>query len=142
MANGFAHIELNTDDPGKAEKFYKAVFPSWKFKAMPAMHYTGLSTGTKDGPGGGVQKKPMQEAPTQWLPYVRVDDVKKTVAKARKAGARVVQDYMPIGDMGAIAVFVDPTGAAIGVWEEAKKKAPKKKAKKAAKKAKKAAKKR
>jgi predicted enzyme related to lactoylglutathione lyase len=73
-----------------------------------------------------------------WLPYVEVDDVKKTVEKARKLGANIQVDYMEIGDMGAIGVFVDPTGAAIGVWEAAK---PAKKAKKAAKKAKKGAKK-
>jgi predicted enzyme related to lactoylglutathione lyase len=54
-----------------------------------------------------------------------VDDVKKTVAKARKLGANVQVDYMAIGDMGAIGVFVDPTGAPIGVWETAKKKAKK-----------------
>jgi hypothetical protein len=37
---------------------------------------------------------------------------------------------MPIGDMGAIGIFVDPTGATIGVWAPGKK--PAKKAKKAA----------
>ena len=63
-----------------------------------------------------------------------MDDVKKTIAKAKKAGANIVLDFMPIGDMGAIGVFVDPGGASLGVWAAAKK-APKK-AKKAAKKAK------
>jgi hypothetical protein len=38
-------------------------------------------------------------------------------------------EYMAIGDMGAIGVFVDPTGAGIGLWESAKKK-PKKAKKK------------
>jgi predicted enzyme related to lactoylglutathione lyase len=59
---------------------------------------------------------------------VEVDDVKKTVAKARKLGANVQVEYMAIGDMGAIGVFIDPSGAAIGVWEATKK--PAKKAKK------------
>jgi hypothetical protein len=47
---------------------------------------------------------------------------------------------MEIGDMGSIGVFVDPSGAPIGVWAPAKK-IKKKTAKKAAQKAKKAAKK-
>ena len=126
MPNAFVHIELNTDDVAKARKFYKGLF-KWKMVAM-GPGYTGIDVG-KGGAGGGMQKKPMPEAPTLWLPYVAVDDVKKTVAKARKLGASVQVDYMEIGDMGAIGVFVDPTGAPIGVWEE-KKKAKKGKKKK------------
>jgi predicted enzyme related to lactoylglutathione lyase len=122
MANPFAHIELNTDDLAAAKAFYKKVF-DWKLADMQG--YTMIDVGK--GTGGGMQKKPMAEAPTSWLPYVEVDDVKKTLAKAAKAGARVVQDYMEIGEMGAIGVFVDPTGAGLGVWA-AKKKAAKKKA--------------
>jgi predicted enzyme related to lactoylglutathione lyase len=132
MPNAFVHIELNTDDVAKAKKFYKSLF-KWSFGAM-GPGYTGIDVG-KGGTGGGMQKKPMPGAPTAWLPYVEVDDVKKVVAKARKLGADVQMEYMEIGDMGAIGVFVDPTGAAIGVWAAAKK--PAKKAKKAKKSAKK-----
>jgi predicted enzyme related to lactoylglutathione lyase len=129
MANPFVHIELNTDDVAKAKKFYKGLF-KWKLGAM-GPGYTGIDVGK--GTGGGMQKKPMPEAPTQWLPYVEVDDVKKTVDKARKLGATIQLEYMEVGDMGAIGVFVDPTGAPIGVWA---KKAPARRS--AAKKAKKA----
>jgi predicted enzyme related to lactoylglutathione lyase len=129
MPNPFVHIELNTDDVAQAKKFYKGLF-QWKLQPM-GPGYTGIDVG-KGGAGGGMQKKPMPEAPTSWLPYVLVDDVKKTVAKARKLGANVQVEYMAIGDMGAIGVFVDPSGAAIGVWEAAKK--PAKKAKKSKKK--------
>lgn len=133
MGNPFVHIELNTDDLGVAKKFYKKVF-DWTLKDMPEVGYTMVDVG-KRGAGGGMQKKPMPEAPNNWLPYVEVDDVKKTVAKAEKAGAKVLAPFMEIGEMGAIAVLADPTGAAFGVWAQAKK--PAKKAKKAAKKAKK-----
>lgn len=133
MGNAFVHIELNTDDVGKATKFYKSLF-DWKIGAM-GPDYTGIDVG-KGGTGGGMQKKPMAAAPTMWLPYVAVDDVKKTVAKAKKLGATIMLDYMEIGDMGAIGVFVDPTGAAIGVWA-AKKKPVKAAKKKPAKKTKK-----
>jgi predicted enzyme related to lactoylglutathione lyase len=98
--------------------------------------YTGIDVGK--GTGGGMQKKPNPAGPTDWMPYVEVADVKKTIAKAKKLGALSVPvEFMPIGDMGAIGVFIDPTGAALGVWAPAKKPA-----KKAAKKAKKSARKR
>jgi uncharacterized protein len=113
MGNPFVHIELNTDDVSKAKKFYLKLF-DWKLSTM-SMGYTGIDVGA-GGAGGGMQKKPMSEAPTMWLPYVQVDDVKKTLAKARKLGAAIQVDYTPIGDMGAIGVFADPSGAPIGVW--------------------------
>jgi len=118
MANPFVHIELNTDDVAKAKKFYLKLF-DWKLSTM-SLDYTGIDVG-KGGAGGGMQQKPMPEAPTMWLPYVQVDDVKKTVAKARKLGAAIQVDYMEIGDMGSIGVFSDPSGAPIGVWAMAPK---------------------
>lgn len=131
MANPFVHIELNTDDVAAAKKFYKRVF-DWKLQDPPGMHYTMIDVGK--GVGGGMMEKPMHDAPTMWLPYVEVDSVQATIAKARKAGADVKVAHMPLGgNMGAIGVFVDPTGAGIGVWEKPKA-APKRAAKKSAKK--------
>lgn len=132
MANAFCHIELSTDDVSNAKKFYRSVF-KWKLSDMkmgPGMTYTMIDVGK--GVGGGMQPKQMPDAPTAWLPYVEVDDVKKTIARAAKAGARVIVDYQPLPDMGALGIFQDPRGAVLGIWEAAKKPvrkaAPKKKA--------------
>ncbi len=148
MANPFVHIELSSTDPVKAKAFFKKVF-DWKLEDMPmgpGMTYTMLGVGK--GTGGGIQKTMEPGAPSAWLAYVEVDSVAATVAKAKKAGANVVVDYQIIPGMGAFGVFVDPTGAHLGVWEQpkkaakaAKKAAPKRKAK-AKPKAKKVAKKR
>lgn len=126
----FVHIELNTTDTSKAAGFYKQLF-AWKMTAVPGMDYTMIDTGSKEG-GAGIQKQPMPGAPNLWLPYVEVASVKKTIEKAKKLGAKIYVEYQPVGAMGAIGVFDDPTGATIGVWEAAKKpakKAPKKKKK-------------
>lgn len=119
MANPFAHVELNTDALDQSKQFYSTVF-SWKLQDMPQVGYTMIDVG-KGGVGGGMQKKPMPQAPTAWLPYVTVDDVAATLNKARQAGGQVVQDKLSIGDMGFIGVFVDPAGAALGVWQAAAK---------------------
>jgi uncharacterized protein len=154
MPNPFAHIELTTDNLKAAQKFYGKVF-AWSLRDMPGMNYTMIDVGGGPGVGGGMQAKPMPEAPTGWMPYVQVDDVKATVAKAVKAGATAMLPFQEIGEMGSIGVFADPNGAVIGVWAEkagaaptvaaapakkaAAKKAPAKTAKKAAAPAKKAA---
>jgi len=114
MPNPFAHIELTTADLKTAQKFYSKVF-GWKLTDVPGMNYTMIDVG--GGTGGGMQMKPMPEAPTGWMPYVQVDDVKASVAKATKAGATAMLPYQEIGEMGAIGVFADPSGAVIGVWE-------------------------
>lgn len=121
MANPFVHLELNASDLRKAKKFYKALF-DWKLTDSKEMQYTMIDVGK--GTGGGMWTNP-QGAPG-WLAYVEVDSVKKTIAKAKKAGAKIFVEYMPIGAMGAIGVFADPNGATLGVWETAK--APTKKA--------------
>jgi predicted enzyme related to lactoylglutathione lyase len=127
-------MELSTGDVSGARKFYKKVF-DWKLNDLgPEMgNYTLINTGSKTV-GGGLTAKMMPEQPTAWLVYAEVPSVRKTIAKAEKAGAKTVVAFQEIGEMGAIGVFIDPTGAAFGVWERAKKTAPKKKAKKTAKK--------
>jgi predicted enzyme related to lactoylglutathione lyase len=122
MGNPFCHVELSTDDVLKAKKFYKGLF-DWKFEAF-GPDYTMIKLGK--GTAGGMMPKQMPGQPTMWLPYVEVKDVRKTIAKAKKLGADVKVDYMEIaGGMGSFGVFVDPTGAGIGVYAQAKK-APKK----------------
>jgi len=140
MGNPFVHIELSADDIAAAKKFYKSLF-DWKLQdtEMPGMTYTMLNVGK--GTGGGMMKKHMAEQPTAWLPYVEVADVAKSLVKAKAAGATVVVERTAIGEnMGAFGVFVDPQGAALGLWEAAKK-APAKRAAAKKKPAKKAAKK-
>lgn len=116
MANPFVHVELNTDDPAKARAFYAKVF-RWQLEdvPMPGGPYTMVKVG--DGTGGGILKKPMPSAPTAWLPYVQVDDLAKTIAAAREHGAQIVLEKTEVPGMGVYGIFVDPTGAALGVWE-------------------------
>jgi predicted enzyme related to lactoylglutathione lyase len=121
MANPFCHVELTTDDPKKSRDFYGKVF-DWKFEETPSPVPGGLYTHIKvgDGTGGGLMKNPMPEAGNHWMPYVLVDDVDATIGRARKLGAKVIVEKITVPGMGAFAVFVDPSGAALGVWQVAK----------------------
>jgi predicted enzyme related to lactoylglutathione lyase len=126
MGNPFCHIELHSDDLAKSKKFYKTMF-DWKLEDMKTPDGVYTMIGVGKGVGGGMMPKMSPQAPPFWLSYVEVVDVKKATAKAKKLGAQVMVEYMPIGDHGAIGMFMDPSGAALGVWEP-----PKKVAKKAA----------
>ena len=120
MGNAFVHTELSVDDVAAAKKFYKALF-DWKLNDLgPEMgNYVMIDLGSKTS-GGGITGKMSPTQPTGWLSYVEVASVKATMAKAAKAGATVVVAYQQVGSMGALGVFIDPQGAALGVWEKGK----------------------
>lgn len=119
MANPFVHVELHTTDPEKAKAFYGKLF-SWKMEDMemgPGMTYTMIQPG--EGTGGGLMKQMAPGAPSAWLAYVVVDDIKAATEQAKLLGARVMTDVTEIPGMGWFSIIVDPTGAALGLWKTA-----------------------
>jgi predicted enzyme related to lactoylglutathione lyase len=64
-------------------------------------------------------RQPMPGAPSAWLPYVVVDDIKASTEKAIALGASVLMDVTAIPGMGHYSIIQDPTGAAIGLWQMA-----------------------
>jgi predicted enzyme related to lactoylglutathione lyase len=120
MANPFVHVELNTTDPAKAKAFYGQLF-SWKLEDMemgPGMTYTMINPG--EGTGGGLMQHPMPGAPSMWLAYVQVDDVKASTERARSLGAQVLKDVTEVPQMGWFSIITDPTGGTLGLWQNAK----------------------
>jgi len=75
---------------------------------------------TKDGraaAGLGSQPPAMKGAPPVWNSYVAVASADDAVAVAEKAGAKILMPAMDVMDSGRMAVFADPTGAPLSVWE-------------------------
>jgi predicted enzyme related to lactoylglutathione lyase len=46
-----------------------------------------------------------------------VEDVAATTRNARELGAKVMMDKTEVGGFGYMSVIVDPTGAAIALWQ-------------------------
>jgi hypothetical protein len=119
MANPFCHLELATTDLAKAKAFYSGLF-SWTYEDMdmgPGGTYTIIKPG--EGPGGGMMKHPVPGAPSAWLAYVQVDDLAASTAKAKSLGAQVMKDITEVPQMGHFSILLDPTGAAIALWQPA-----------------------
>jgi predicted enzyme related to lactoylglutathione lyase len=119
MGNPFVHVELASNDVGKAKTFYGKLF-SWKLEDTPVgdMTYTMIRVG--EGTGGGMMKNPMPGAPSAWLAYVEVDDVKAATSKAKSLGAAVVRDATEVMGAGTFSIITDPTGAMLGLWQAKK----------------------
>ena len=116
MGNTFVHVELSSTDPAAARAFYGELF-AWHLEdtEMPVGTYTMINPG--EGTGGGMMRQPVPDAPSAWLPYVVVDDIKVTTEKAISLGAIVLMDITAIPGMGHYSIIQDPTGAAIGLWQ-------------------------
>jgi predicted enzyme related to lactoylglutathione lyase len=116
MANPFVHVELSTTDIGKAKPFYRQLF-DWKLEDMPMPEgsYTMIDVG--EGTGGGMMQHPMPGAPSMWMAYVLVDDIRASTAKAKSLGAQIMRDVTEVPNMGWFSILVDPTGAHLGLWQ-------------------------
>jgi predicted enzyme related to lactoylglutathione lyase len=116
MTNPFVHVELNTTDPKKAQSFYGKLF-DWKTEEteVPDGTYTMIDVG--EGTGGGMLKQKMPGAPSEWLPYIAVDDIEAATEKARKLGGEVMKGVTEIPEMGWFSIITDPTGAHFGLWK-------------------------
>ena len=114
---GWLWNELHTSDIGAALSFYEKVaglgHRGMDMGAGGTYHI--LSRAGVDR-GGATALLPAGVAP-HWLPYVHVDDVDATVARARTRGATIPMAGDDIPGVGRVAVLVDPTGAALAVMK-------------------------
>ena len=117
MPNAFVHVELNTTDLDRARAFYGKLF-DWTLEdiPMPEGVYTLIKVG--QGTGGGMMKHPMPGAPSAWLAYVQVDDIHAATEKARSLGATIVRDATEVPGQGWFSILIDPTGAALALWQQ------------------------
>lgn len=123
FANGTpAWVDLASADVDQARGFYETVF-GWGYTENPTdqpeySYYIAELGGRRTA--GMMQLRPeMAEAgmPPVWSTYVSVDDADATVAKVVEAGGTVLSPVMAVMDTGRMAVFSDPTGAVVGIWE-------------------------
>ena len=121
MPNPFTHVELATNDVDKAKAFYGQLF-NWQLQDIPmneGFTYTMINVGT--GTGGGMMKQMMPGGASAWMPYIAVDDIHASTAKAQSLGAKLCKEVTEVMDHGWLSIFTDPTGAAFGLWQEKKK---------------------
>jgi uncharacterized protein len=123
--NSVAHFEIYADDPDALAKFYSNLF-DWKIETVPGMDYRMVHTTDTDAQGhptsagginGGIAKRPAGYQMNGAANYVMVDSIEATVEKARKLGARVTKEKMPVPGMGWFAMFMDPQGNHFAIWK-------------------------
>jgi hypothetical protein len=112
----FCWNELMTRNVEQAKKFYGDTI-GWSFEGMPMPNGTYWVAKVGDKPVGGIFDISGPEfgpVPECWMSYIEVDDVDARVAKAVKAGAKIMKPAFDIPKVGRIAILMEPGGAGIG----------------------------
>jgi predicted enzyme related to lactoylglutathione lyase len=111
-------VDLATPDIDKAAAFYEALL-GWEAGEMPnSAEMGGYRRASHSGADVAGMMPLMQEGqPTAWSMYVSVEDADATAAKVKENGGQVLAEPMDVMDLGRMAVFMDSTGAAFGIWQ-------------------------
>jgi predicted enzyme related to lactoylglutathione lyase len=110
-------IDLFTSEPARSKEFYRSLF-GWEFIDR-GEQFGGYVMVTSAGyeVAGMMQNTPDSGSPDVWSTYLASDDIDASVAQATGAAATVLAPVMPVGELGSMAVLIDPAGAAVGLWQ-------------------------
>lgn len=115
----FVWNELATTNVQKAKDFYGNVF-GWTFvdSKTGEMTYTIIKKDDREFAGiWAIPPAQQNEIPPHWLAYILVENLDKSLEKARSNGAMLVKPVQKVGTMGIFAVIKDPSGAHLALWQ-------------------------
>jgi uncharacterized protein len=111
----FSWAELLTSDAEAAKGFYTGLF-GWSYDDRPIPDDGVYSMAQRDGKNVAAMYSSAGQPP-HWNCYVTVESADAAAKAAAKLGAEVMADAFDVMDAGRMAVFADPTGAVLSVWE-------------------------
>lgn len=113
----FSWVDLQTSDQEAAKSFYGDLL-GWTYDEIPMGDGATYSMAKLQGHSvaaiGGLQGEGM---PSHWNCYVTVADVDAEAAKAAQLGATIIAEPFDVFDAGRMAVFQDPQGAILSIWQ-------------------------
>ena len=121
MSEDVVWTVLMCRDVEAAKSFYGMVL-GWTFKPCPG---TPMRCWSASAAGGAVvatfidtSESGFPDAPELWLPYLAVDDLEGSVAKAEEQGATLLRPPFDIASFGRVAIIRQPGGGIVG-WASA-----------------------
>ncbi len=123
MPTGFGSFcwqRLNTTDLTAAESFYTKLF-GWESKLQDMGPYGLAALVRNQGQdiASLMQMSPDSDSQSHWLSYVWVEDIEASFAKMQLLGGKACMPPTAIPGVGRLAVFTDPGGALLALFEAA-----------------------
>lgn len=111
-------VDLGSPDLGASVEFYGGLF-GWDVPESENAEQTGgyRQAMLSGKPVAGVMPLMQEGQPVAWTSYVSVADADVAADKVREAGGSVMAEPMDVLDLGRMAIFADPAGAVLGVWQ-------------------------
>jgi len=105
-----------TTDPAAAKGFYTQLF-GWNAQPFQGgdHEYTIFSAGEQMA--AGMMQCVQPNSPPYWLGYVIVENCDASAARAVELGGKLCLPPKDIPNVGRIAIFTDPQGAALGLFQ-------------------------
>jgi uncharacterized protein len=111
----FSWVDLSTPDGEGAKAFYGSLL-GWEFRddEIPGGGVYTMCFREGDAVGAIIQQ---DQHPAHWNNYVSVESADEAAAKAEQLGAKLIEEPFDVMEFGRMAVFTDPGGAMLCVWE-------------------------
>ena len=115
MAHGdITHIDIPVSDMGRAQALLSTLF-GWQIAEVEGFEGYPMWQAPNKVSGGGLA--PRSEGFSQPRSYVEVDSIDDTLAKVTELGGTVQMERSPITETSWWAIFTDPDGNTIGLYE-------------------------
>lgn len=115
-----AWMDLTIDDATSVSKFYNQVV-GWDIQSFDMGGYDDYCMNDpKTGETlAGVchAKGPNADLPKQWMMYIGVEDIDKSLATVTEQGGKVMSGKRADGKGGYFCLIQDPAGAYLTLWE-------------------------
>ena len=111
-------VDFGSPDLDVSIDFYGSLF-GWEVPETEASQQFGgyRQAMLGDKPAVGMMPLMQEDQPTVWTTYISVEDAGETAAEVTAAGGAVIAEPSGVGELGRMAIFADPAGAAFGIWE-------------------------
>jgi predicted enzyme related to lactoylglutathione lyase len=109
-------VDLSTPDIDATTEFYGALL-GWK-ATETSEDYGGYIRYELDGEAvAGAGPLMAEGQPIVWTSYFAVSDAEAAAARIADAGGQTIAPPMDVMNLGRMGIFVDPAGAAFGIWQ-------------------------
>lgn len=115
MGRPIMHFELASPNLERAAAFYEELF-DWRIGDEQMDGYRLVET-AEGSIGGGLLRTPEGVFPYVTV-YVGVEDLTATLERAEELGGKTIVEPMPIPGTGMFAMFQDPDGLMLGLFQE------------------------
>ncbi|HOI29070.1 MAG TPA: VOC family protein [Melioribacteraceae bacterium] len=116
-------LDLTVENAVEIKNFYSAV-TGWKYEQVSMGDYNDFSM-VSPGSGTSVagichKRGGNAEIPSQWLIYIIVEDLEKSIDSCNSLGGSVILGPKTSGDYGKYCIIRDPAGAVAALFEKKK----------------------